>query len=140
MASTDMSSVRNVIMGATTILPENFKQVFNIIKASFAGNAFGMSEGVLTTFRYFSPSDSYENVSTGPICAGARIRICKPDSRRPVQRRVPGEIHLGGPQVISSYLNGASPDSFYTDEYGHWLKSGDQGIMAENGELCLGSL
>jgi acyl-CoA synthetase (AMP-forming)/AMP-acid ligase II len=53
-----------------------------------------------------------------------------------------GELHIGGNQVIKAYLlsdgQGEDPQSaFYDDEEGHWLKSGDQAVMAENGEVTV---
>jgi len=69
----------------------------------------------------------------GKVIPGARIRVCSPSSREILNRDVPGELHIGGTSVISGYLDGADTDAFYKDEYGSWLKTGDQAIIDENG-------
>ncbi len=74
---------------------------------------------------------SYPGV--GKVLPGARIRICPPSSFSVLPRNVPGELHIGGTSVISSYLENADAEAFYTDEYGSWLKTGDQAIIDENG-------
>jgi acyl-CoA synthetase (AMP-forming)/AMP-acid ligase II len=40
---------------------------------------------------------------------------------------------MGGTSVISGYLDGTDPESFYIDEYGSWLKTGDQANMDDHG-------
>lgn len=74
---------------------------------------------------------SYPGV--GKVLPGARIRICVPGIREVVKRNVPGELHMGGTSVIPGYLGGADPEAFYTDEFGSWLKTGDQANMDEHG-------
>lgn len=63
------------------------------------------------------------------------MRVCLPESREVVNRNVPGELHIGGTSVISGYLDGADQEAFYTDEYGSWLRTGDQATIDENGAV-----
>lgn len=44
---------------------------------------------------------------------------------------------MGGTSVISRYLDGADPEAFYNDQYGSWLKTGDQANMDEHGVVQL---
>lgn len=52
-----------------------------------------------------------------------------------MNRNIPGELHIGGTAVIAEYLEGADRESFYTDEYGSWIKTGDQATIDKNGVL-----
>lgn len=133
---TDTTSLRNVDMGATTILPEHLKQVHTALKCPSASNVYGATEAIPITVGFFD-SSAAETVNAGSVCPGARIRICAPDSRIPTKRGQPGELHLGGWMTIKCYLENASSESFYGDEYGQWFISGDQGIMADDGTITI---
>jgi acyl-CoA synthetase (AMP-forming)/AMP-acid ligase II len=54
-----------------------------------------------------------------------------------LKRNVAGELHIGGTAVITGYLDGADPEAFYTDEYGSWLRTGDQATIDENGVVSI---
>ncbi|CZR69382.1 related to long-chain-fatty-acid-CoA ligase [Phialocephala subalpina] len=99
--------------------------------------AYGMSEGAPTMSWLrddpFLESGHYPGV--GKVLPGCRMRVCLPESREVVNRNVPGELHIGGTSVISGYLDGADPEAFYTDEYGSWLRTGDQATIDENGAV-----
>ena len=105
--------------------------------ADFAIQAYGMSEGApISSDKRVDPrllSADYPGV--GKVLPGARLRICELGSQTTLNRNVPGELHIGGTSVISGYLNDANPESFYTDEYGSWLRTGDQALIDDNGVL-----
>lgn len=67
------------------------------------------------------------------------LRVCDPKTGDVLSRGEAGELHLGGPQIITRYFLGESQDAekanscFYDDHYGHWIKTGDRTVMAENG-------
>jgi acyl-CoA synthetase (AMP-forming)/AMP-acid ligase II len=45
----------------------------------------------------------------------------------------PGEIEISGPNVIRSYLDGSDPEAFREG----WLRTGDLGLVDEDGDLVL---
>ncbi|GAB7359660.1 hypothetical protein MBLNU230_g6839t1 [Neophaeotheca triangularis] len=67
--------------------------------------------------------------------AGARVRICAPEAREPVPRGETGEIHISGPQVIRGHLDNISAKGFYDDDQGRWFVTGDQAVMASDGDM-----
>ena len=81
--------------------------------------------------------DCYSYPGVGKVLPGCRIRICAPASRDILKRNVAGELHIGGTAVITGYLDGADPEAFYTDEYGSWLRTGDQATIDENGVVSI---
>jgi acyl-CoA synthetase (AMP-forming)/AMP-acid ligase II len=44
---------------------------------------------------------------------------------------------MGGTSMVQGYLDGASPASFYSDDYGSWFITGDQGTMAADGTVTI---
>ena len=70
------------------------------------------------------------------MLAGAKLRICEPESRKVLRRGEVGELHLGGSGVIGGYMYGDNK-VFYDDENGHWIATGDQAKMDEDGTIYI---
>lgn len=129
-------ALRYVSLGGTLIREED-AQMCRRLGSDAVIQAYGMSEGAPTTsWTRNDPllaSGHYPGV--GKVLPGCRLRVCALGSQTPLNRNVPGELHMGGTSVITGYLNGTDPDSFYTDECGSWLKTGDQALIDGNGVL-----
>lgn len=39
--------------------------------------------------------------------------------------------------MITHYLDDEQPQSFYSDDHGHWILTGDRAFMDENDRLCI---
>ena len=131
---TDTSGLKCIVMGATDILPEHFRRCTKELKAAEAMDEYGLSESGPV---WMAPPDQTPDESY-PLL-GAMLRVCDPETGEVLSRGEAGELHLGGPQIITRYLLGESQDvekansCFYDDHYGHWIKTGDRAVMAENG-------
>ncbi|KJY02337.1 AMP-binding enzyme family protein [Zymoseptoria brevis] len=134
----DLSSLKVVELGATTILEEHRALVGKALRCGVCTNGYAATEGVPISLGRFSTRSGEEGgkIHTGKVCPGARVRICDVESGEVVQRGIAGEIHFGGEMCIKGYVGGTSAESFYEDEVeGRWFKSGDQGVMREDGTL-----
>jgi acyl-CoA synthetase (AMP-forming)/AMP-acid ligase II len=129
-------ALRYVSLSGTLIKGEDIKMCKRL-GSDTVMQAYGMSEGApISSDKRVDPrllSADYPGV--GKVLAGARLRICELGSQTTLNRNVPGELHIGGTSVIAGYLNDANPESFYTDEYGSWLRTGDQALIDDNGVL-----
>ncbi|KAE9377406.1 acetyl-CoA synthetase-like protein [Stipitochalara longipes BDJ] len=120
---------------AGTLIKDEDVRMCKKLGSDFVVQVYGMSEGApVTSWLRDDPLfDDGHYPGVGKVLPGARIRVCPPSSREVLRRNVPGELHIGGTSVISKYLDGADAEAFYEDEYGSWLKTGDQAIIDENG-------
>lgn len=137
----DTTCVKNVILGAATILPETLRIAMKGLGAERASEGYGMTEmGSCVMHPYGQLTSTIpERVTAGVAIPEAKVRVCVPDSNGEViPRGVAGELHAGGPQIIKEYWLGAtkrSTDAFYDDHEGRWIRTGDQAVMDENGEI-----
>nr|POF01368.1 putative acyl-coa synthetase yngi [Quercus suber] len=137
---TDTTSMKWVILGATTSSTSIVQNVMDGLGCKVS-DAFGMSEGaplVMTPMRD-APSSPPSRINSGNVVPGAKVRVCDPETNIVVPRGEAGELHAGGSTVIREYLLNSSEqrdDSpFYTDDSGHWLKTGDQAVMDSDGNI-----
>jgi acyl-CoA synthetase (AMP-forming)/AMP-acid ligase II len=129
--------LRYVAMGSTMILEEDIRQAKEGFGSEAVIQSYGMSEGApITSWRRTDPllKDGY-HPGVGKVLPGANLRICEPGSSKVLARGEVGEIHIGGTSVIPHYLHNFESRSFYKDDIGHWLVTGDQGKMDNNGVL-----
>jgi acyl-CoA synthetase (AMP-forming)/AMP-acid ligase II len=98
---------------------------------------WGMTEGMYTTANGLANTATLREgvLAVGLVQPGGRVRVVDPDTGTVCRRGEVGELHIGGATVIKSYMHGASPASFYSDRYGQWFKSGDQGLIDELGQV-----
>ncbi|KAH8673376.1 hypothetical protein BX600DRAFT_455164 [Xylariales sp. PMI_506] len=132
-----VASVRYLQVGGALIgtdLLERYTQAFGDAKVF---PLWGMTEGMYTTANGLQDdSVAREGVlAVGFVQPGARVRVADPETNAVCKRNEVGELHIGGPTVIARYMHDASPASFYEDQYGCWFKSGDQGVIDNDGRV-----
>jgi acyl-CoA synthetase (AMP-forming)/AMP-acid ligase II/acyl carrier protein len=137
-SKTDISSLISLDISGAGVLPS----VVESCEAAFkvpAGTSYGMTESPSTLIWPIREGSVLRNgeVLSGRPSRGARVKICEPGTTTKVPRGVAGELHNGGVQVISEYMDpNVKNDSFYIDEEGgHWIITGDQAIMEEDGAV-----
>ena len=133
-------SLRCVVFGGTVISPEIVAAAkdntgFSVDKAIVG---YGMSEGVPTLGAEIDEASRSEDGCLGlnKIMPGTRVKICAPESRKPLRRGEIGELHVGGEVLIRGYLVGDNR-AFYDDPQGHWLATGDQAKMDGEGTIYI---
>jgi len=134
-------NIKLVTIGGTVITPEDIGLCLDGLGAAHAVQAYGMSEGApviswLRTDPLLAAENGY-HAGVGKALPGVNIRICAPGSRKPLARGEVGELHIGGPPVITEYLHGVEPETFYVDGAGSWLFTGDQARMDEDGVIYI---
>ncbi|MHB8437653.1 MAG: AMP-binding protein [Acidimicrobiales bacterium] len=75
----------------------------------------------------------------GPPLRGMELRIVDPETGSPIPGRMVGEIELRGPSVVPGYFRrpDATAAAFRDDG---WLRTGDQGYLAEGEVVVCGRL
>ncbi|GAB7361784.1 hypothetical protein MBLNU230_g1828t1 [Neophaeotheca triangularis] len=140
LESSKLETLRHVEFSGAMITPEVFESAREKLGASIVSAHYGLTEcGPTIVWKHDCVPLSFPDgqVSAGFPVSDATIRICAPETTSPLARGEAGEIHLGGPQIVRSYLGGASPQTFYHDRFGHWMRTGDQGKMLSGGELLV---
>jgi len=128
-----------ITIGGTVILPEDIRMCKEGLGVEAAIQGFGMTEGLpVATWISDDPllvSRGGYHEGVGKVMQGANMRICVPKTTEIVARNEVGELHIGGTSVISSYLHGVEPETFYEDKFGSWLRTGDQARIDNDGVL-----
>ncbi len=128
----DTSSLRFGICGAAPMpvdLIERFESRFGIPIVE----GYGLSE--TTTASAINPLDGPRKPGTvGPALPGQRIRIVD-GALRDVPRGETGEVLIAGDVVMAGYLN--RPDATAEAIVDGWLRTGDVGLLDEDGYLRL---
>ncbi|KAH9210763.1 hypothetical protein DL95DRAFT_370521 [Leptodontidium sp. 2 PMI_412] len=140
LKKTDTSCLKWMLLGATTILPETLRMASEQLGVERPTEAYGMTETGPANVRRFVdiPLTPPKTTLAGPVVSGGKSRICDPETGEVLPRGVPGELHCGGDLIIHEYWTGVgkvSKDAFYTDDHGVWIKTGDQAVMEENGDV-----
>jgi acyl-CoA synthetase (AMP-forming)/AMP-acid ligase II len=137
------SSLRHIEFSGAMISTDVVAQAKEQLGASIVSAHYGMTESGPAAFWPYeeipppaaSSPDGNSFVSPGLPVPGGKLRICAPGSTVPLERGEAGEIHQSSPHVISGYLGAASQEQFYEDASGHWMRTGDQGVMLDSGEV-----
>ena len=137
----NISSLEDIFIAGSPVTEECIHDSLQVLRSTHVSLLFGMTEGWTT---WTGPQRSVADlmidgvISCGHIGVGAQVKVCEWDSHEPLPRGSPGEIHQAGPSVTKRYLNDVSPESFYVDESGtNWIRTGDQGIMHNDGRICV---
>ena len=135
-----MQSLQMLTLGGTIILPSIVAAAKDptILGVPSVSVGFGMSEGLPICGGLIDEGmkTSHGAVGQGKALAGAKVRICRGGSRDMLSRGEVGELHFCGDMVIAGYTYGAN-EAFYDDEDGHWIATGDQAMMDDDGIIFI---
>ncbi|KAF5024213.1 hypothetical protein F66182_3727 [Fusarium sp. NRRL 66182] len=137
--STDELDLCIVTIGGTSISLEDIRLCREGLGAQSAIQVFGMSEGApIMTWKRSDPDlKNGWHPGVGKVLPGAAVRICRPETREILPRSEIGELHVGGTSVITRYISRDRDGAMYQDEAGHWLATGDQARMDEDGVVYI---
>ncbi|KAK3680255.1 hypothetical protein LTR78_000633 [Recurvomyces mirabilis] len=139
----DLSSLQAVSTGADMITRTLLSDISAAFPSADITVSHGMSEGGgYFAWKYWGTSFSelpyYNDIAPlGRVAEGARLRLW--DAEKGVVPNVGGmgEIHTCNEATLKHYLGGLHEDSFYEDEYGRWFKTGDLGLISEDGTIYI---
>lgn len=129
--------IRHVGTGATRILPGDITDIVDAFGPRMITIGYGLTETGIAMFTTHHAGKQEEKFCVTPSC---KIKVCLPETGEIAGPDEAGEIHVGGEGVISSYWLAPQQevsDPFYTDSHGRWMKTGDQGTMAESGSIFI---
>ena len=130
----DLSSLRLAVTGAAPVPPELIRKMKAELGFDVVLTAYGLTEtcGVVSICR---EGDSPELISRSSGCAMDGVEIKCVDSRGvPVASDLPGEVWCRGFNVMKGYYNDPESTKEAITSDG-WLKTGDIGILGEDGYL-----
>lgn len=135
-ASTDFSSLQNVVYGAAPIPTELLKQAMKMLGVKFI-QVYGLTEttGAIT---WLPPEEHVDGskrlLSCGKPFPGVELRIVDAEGKDMPPGEV-GEIVCRTPQVMKGYWR--KPEDTAKAKRGGWFHSGDAGYMDAGGYLYI---
>jgi fatty-acyl-CoA synthase len=129
-----VGSLRNVMVGATTIPPELVRRIQDALGVR-ASVVFGQTECSGNATQTF-PDDSIDDKATtvGRPIPHTEIRICDPATGKIVETDDVGEIQIRGIGVMAGYT-GMPAESAAVLSADGWLRTGDLGSLDARGYL-----
>jgi len=141
--STDKSSVQDISIGGDMITRDSYTKLCRAFPQSAVMVVHGSTEGGSAVewpfFGQVGMQDLpfYADIAPlGKVAPGTRIRIAD-EHHRPVRRNEIGELHFRNNSFATRYLGGIKSEDFYQDEHGSWFKSGDTGLINDDGWIYI---
>jgi long-chain acyl-CoA synthetase len=136
-ATRDLHTVRGITSGAAPLAVE----MINALVARFGpkviiGEGYGLTEVTMGATAGPAARSAVRKVGTvGLPVADTRIKVVAEESDEPLPPGEAGEVCISGPQVMLGYRN--RPDETAAVLAGGWLRTGDIGVLDEDGYLSI---
>ena len=128
----DLSSLEFIVSAAAPLGPDMAAAVAKRLGCT-ATQGYGMTE--LSPISHMMPHRATKPGSVGPTAPNTQCRIVDPASGTNQGPGGEGEVWVRGPQVMLGYLN--NPDATAKTMEGDWLKTGDLGMIDDDGYLFI---
>ena len=136
LSQCDISSLRLAVTGAAAIPVELIHRMRDELTFGTIVTGYGLTESsaIATMCRH---DDDPETIATtsGRAIPGVEVRIADDDGSE-LPPMTPGEIWVRGYNVMAGYLNDPEATAETITPEG-WLKTGDIGVMNENGYVAI---
>ena len=138
-----LSSLESIDLGGDLVTPAIIDMCKQKLKARYISASHGMTETVGLLGHDNHDLDKYTTaedavaVSVGRPVPGMTARICDPETRNVTNRGQEGELHVSGLVLFSRYLGGTGETTYQDDQSCRWLITGDQAVMAEDGNITV---
>ncbi|MDF2097094.1 class I adenylate-forming enzyme family protein [Aquibaculum arenosum] len=133
-AAFDLSSVRNIRFGASSMPPERIAELREAFPNAGLFHGMGQTESGGTISVLPDAFALRKLGSAGGPIPGVAVKIVD-EAGACVPRGTAGEVLAQGPHVMVSYLN--KPESSAETLAAGWLHTGDIGVMDEDGMITL---
>jgi fatty-acyl-CoA synthase len=130
----DLSSFRWLIGGGERTPEERIREFGSLFKQARYIDGYGLTETCSGDTLMEAGREIEKIGSTGRALAHVQLAVMD-ETGRPLPPRTPGEVCLRGPKVTRGYWKdpGRTADSFF----GTWFRTGDIGLLDEEGFLFL---
>jgi 4-coumarate--CoA ligase len=139
-AGRNLSSMKHFFIGGDMSMVDVLLKSKDVFPAAHVDTGHGMTEGCgVLGWRYHTTKTVPEHhgiLAAGAPTPGTLVRIVD-GSGRTLRRGESGELHIGGPSMITRYLDNEQPEAFYRDFYGNWLRTGDRGFIDDSGAVFI---
>ena len=131
----DLSSLRTGVMAGSTCPVEVMRQVIDRMHMSEVAICYGMTEtSPVSTMTRVDDSLERRSETVGRVMPHVEVKVVDPVTGRTVPRGVKGEIRTRGYSVMLGYW-GEPEKTAEAIDAGRWMRTGDLGIMDEDGYL-----
>ena len=131
----DLGSLRTGVMAGSTCPVEVMRQVIDRMHMSEVAICYGMTEtSPVSTMTRVDDSLERRTETVGTVMPHVEVKVVDPATGRTVPRGVKGEILTRGYSVMLGYW-GESEKTAEAIDAGRWMRTGDLGIMDEDGYL-----
>lgn len=136
LASLDLSSLRNIIYGASPITPALLERAYQAFPSVGFTQGYGMTELAPMATTLNPEFHSAEHQASGRMYSAGLPQICVEvrvvdEQGKEVPRGVVGEVVVRGPNVMTGYWN--NPKATAEAVRDGWMHTGDGGYMDEEG-------
>lgn len=137
MSPAKMESLLHINVGGSICHPSVLTKCLQPpLSVKYATAAFGMTEtGMNTSWDIFLQQPKYTDcISVGTTSPGQRLRVCEPESTKPVPWGEIGELHVGTPYTAYN-VPGRDESWLYVEDDFRWVVTGDQARLGDMGEV-----
>ncbi|MDL5156948.1 class I adenylate-forming enzyme family protein [Actinomycetospora termitidis] len=136
----DLSSVRSVTSGASPMAVAQAERIAALMPHAVVLEGYGLTEATMALCTSPSARSAHRRIGTvGAPIANTELALLDVESGRPGDDPVPvgerGEIWARGPQVMARYHD--RPDETATTLVDGWLRTGDIGIVGDDGLVAV---
>ncbi len=133
----DTAAVRAAWIGGSSVMQETFEGIKRSLKLERLLSTYGMTENTISTsFNAWDDPDETCCRNRAPILSDCEVRIVDPETLQDVAPGREGEIWCRGDTVMIGYYKDAEATRATVTEDG-WLRSGDLGVLDEEGYLTV---
>jgi acyl-CoA synthetase (AMP-forming)/AMP-acid ligase II len=133
--------LKDLCLAGSSITPQNIRSVIYGLGAQGVSTGYGTTEGSPVWNAPVSDPELLirgDDVLCGTAVPGQYVRVCEPDTTRVLPRGQAGEVHESGPGMIAGYVgDNIGKDAFYVEGDKTWYKTGDSGIMWDDGRVSV---
>lgn len=133
--------VRSVQVGGAAVTKSVMEKCSAVFPRADVFVNHGMSEGgAVFRWPFFGRSASQlpyfgSLCPTGGIAPGTKLKIWDEKSKSSAIRGDTGQLHICSGSLITEYLHGESPSSFYAEGEDRWFNTGDLAVMNGDGTV-----
>ncbi len=134
----DLSKVRHASSGGDMVPPELLNDLRSIFTSAEVFVIYGCSEISLMGCTYQVTDEFIRKTYVGNVFTNGHLLLLDDDGNRVPQGAV-GDVCLGGPGVVSGYLNRPEEAArlFFEQEGIRYYRTGDRGVLSAEGALEL---